>query len=222
MVKEAREALKEVDIVLFMVEPRQPGRAERLIVDLFREAAGDRPVMLLINKVDLVKKAEILPVIGTYRSLYAFEEIFPLTALNSDDVGLLVEEITKRLPAGPRYYPEDILTDQYERFMVSEAIREKVMTATEEEIPHSVAVEVVQWNEREDGIIFLDANIYVEREGQKGIIIGKGGGRLKGIGSAARADIEKLLGRKIFLKLWVKVKKDWRSDKRVLRELGFQ
>lgn len=222
MVREAKEALKDVDLVLLMVEPRQPGIADRLIIDLLRETAKRCPVMLLINKVDLVKKAELLPVIEEYQKLFPFEEIFPVSALNADDVELLLDGITERLPAGPKYYPDDILTDQYERFVVSEIIREKAMTATEEEVPHSVAVEIIQWTEREDGLLFLDANIYVEREGQKGIIIGKGGKKLKGIGSSARADIEKFLDRKVFMKLWVKVKEDWRSDKRALKDLGFQ
>jgi len=222
MVREAKEALKDVDLVLLMVEPRQPGIADRLIIDLLRETAKRCPVMLLINKVDLVKKAELLPVIEEYQKLFPFEEIFPVSALNADDMELLLDGITERLPAGPKYYPDDILTDQYERFVVSEIIREKAMTATEEEVPHSVAVEIIQWTEREDGLLFLDANIYVEREGQKGIIIGKGGKKLKEIGSSARADIEKFLDRKVFMKLWVKVKEDWRSDKRALKDLGFQ
>ncbi len=221
MVREAREALKDVDLVLFMVEPRHPGIADRLIINLLRETAKGCPVMLLINKVDLVKKAELLPVIDEYRNLFPFEEIFPLSALSPRDVDLLLAGVEAKLPVGPKYYPDDRLTDQYERFMVAEIIREKAMTATEEEVPHSVAVEIVQWVEREDGMLLLDANIYVEREGQKGIIIGKAGGRLKEIGSAARADIEKLLGRKVFMKLWVKVKEGWRSDKGVLRDLGF-
>ena len=222
MVREAKAALKDVDLVFLMVEPRQPGIADRFIIDLLRETAKSRSVILLINKVDMVKKAELLPVIDEYQKLFPFEEIFPLSALNPDDVNLLLGGIAGRLPVGPKYYPDDVLTDQYERFVVAEIIREKAMTATEEEVPHSVAVEIVQWTEREGGMLFLDANIYVEREGQKGIIIGKGGTKLKEIGSAARADIEKFLGRKIFMKLWVKVKEDWRSDKRVLRELGFQ
>lgn len=222
MVREAREAMKDVDLVFLMVEPRQPGSADRLIIDLLRETSRGRPVILLINKVDLVKKAELLPVIDEYQKLFPFEEIFPLSALNPEDVNLLLDGITKRLPVGPKYYPDDVLTDQYERFVVAEIIREKAMTATEDEVPHSIAVEIVRWTEREDGMLFLDVNIFVEREGQKGIIIGKAGAKLKEIGSAARADIEKFLGRKIFMKLWVKVKEGWRSDKRVLRELGFQ
>jgi GTP-binding protein Era len=222
MVKEAKEALKDVDLVLFMVEPRHPGHADTLIVNLLRETVKGRPVLLLINKVDLVKKSELLPVMDEYSRLYPFGDIFPLSALNGDEVKLLLDEIEKRLPYGPKYYPDDIVTDQYERVVVSEIIREKVMTATEEEVPHSVAVEIFQWSERENGMLFLDANIYVERAGQKGIIIGQGGKKLKEIGSAARADIEKLLGRKVFMKLWVKVKEGWRSDRRVLKELGFE
>jgi len=222
MVGEAKEALKHVDLVFLMVEPRLPGAADRLIIDLLRETAKGCPVLLLINKVDTVKKVELLPVIDEYQTLFPFEEIWPLSALNPDEVNLLLDGVVQRLPVGPKYYPGDILTDQYERFVVAEIIREKAMTATEAEVPHSVAVEIVQWTERGDGMLLLDANIYVERKGQKGIIIGKGGTKLKEIGSAARADIEKFLGRKIFVKLWVKVKEDWRSDKRVLRELGFQ
>jgi GTP-binding protein Era len=124
------------------------------------------------------------------------------------------------LPEGPKYYPDDILTDQLERFMVSEIIREKIIQQTEDEIPYSVAIEINQWSEREDGVIFIKANIYVEREGQKGIIIGKGGARLKTIGTNARLEIEKLLGTKVFLELWVKIKKDWRQSERILKELG--
>ncbi len=222
MVKEAKEALKDVDLILFMVEPRFPGHADVLIIDLLRETVKGHPVLLVINKVDLVKKAELLPVIDEYSRLYPFDDIFPLSALSADEVKLLLGAIEKKLPQGPKYYPDDMLTDQYERFVVSEIIREKVMTSTEEEVPHSVAVEILQWNEREDGMLFLDANIYVEREGQKGIIIGRGGKKLREIGSAARADIEKLLDRKVFMKLWVKVREDWRSDRRVLKELGFE
>jgi GTP-binding protein Era len=222
MVKEARAALKDVDLVLFMVEPRRPGLTDTRIISLLRETMSGRPVLLLINKVDTMKKAEILPLIEEYRHLYPFDAIVPLSALNGGDVTLLLEEIEKRLPHGPKYYPDDVLTDQIERSLVSEIIREKAMEATEEEVPHAVAVEILQWKEREDGMLLLDANIYVEREGQKGIIIGRGGKKLKEIGSAARADIEALLGRKVFMKLWVKVREDWRSDKRILKEMGFE
>jgi GTP-binding protein Era len=221
MVREAKEALKDANIILLMVEPRSPGRGDKLIIDLVRQTRRC-PVFLLINKIDLVKKPVLLPVINEYSGLYPFEAIFPVSALSDSDVKMLMDEIEGRLPFGPMYYPEDIVTDQYERFVVAETIREKVMELTEEEVPHSVAVEIVEWKEREDGLLLLSANIYVEREGQKGIIIGAGGSRLKAIGSGARADIENFLGRKVFMKLWVKVKEDWRSDKKVLKELGFQ
>jgi GTP-binding protein Era len=125
------------------------------------------------------------------------------------------------LPYGPKYYPDEIITDQLERFMVSEIIREKITEMTEEEVPHSVAVEVAEWKEREDGLISIRSIIYVEREGQKGIIIGKRGSMLKSVGTAARIDMEKLLNTKVFLELWVKVKKDWRDDKKTLEELGY-
>ena len=220
MVKEARESLKDADIILFLVEPRSPGHGDTFIIERLKEQGKVCPVLLLINKIDLVKKSELLPIIDEYHLCYPFDVIFPLSALNAEDVKLLLKDVEERLPHGPKYYPDDIVTDQYERFVVGEMIREKVMEVTEEEVPHSVAVEIVQWTEREDGMILLSANIYVERKGQKGIIIGKGGERLKVIGSAARADIEKFLGRKVFMELWVKVKEGWRSDTRVLKDLG--
>ncbi len=221
MVREAREALKDANIILLMVEPRGPGRDDRSIIGLLKEIQR-RPVLLLINKIDLVKKPALLPVMDEYSTLYPFETILPISALNENDVKMLLDEIEARLPSGPKYYPDDIVTDQYERVVVSEIIREKVMEMTEKEVPHSTAAEIVEWTEREDGLLLLTANIYVEREGQKGIIIGAGGKRLKSIGSAARADIERFLGRRVFMQLWVRVKEDWRRDKKVLKELGFQ
>jgi len=220
MVNEARESLKDADIILFMVEPRSPGYGDTWIMERLKELGTMCPVLLLINKIDLVKKSELLPIMDEYRRSYPFDAIFPLSALNAEDVKGLLKDVEERLPFGPQYYPDDVVTDQYERFVVGEMIREKVMEVTEEEVPHSIAVEIVQWIEREDGMLFLSANIYVEREGQKGIIIGKGGERLKAVGSAARADIEKFLAKKVFMKLWVKVKEGWRSDTRMLKELG--
>ncbi len=221
MVREAKESLDDANIILLVVEPRSPGHGDRFIIDLLKGTKG-RPVLLLINKIDLVKKNQLLPVMDEYAVLYPFAAILPISALNEEDVKMVLGEIESKLPHGPRFYPDDIVTDQYERVVVSEIIRGKVMEMTEEEVPHSTAVEVVEWSEREDGLLLLSANIYVEREGQKGIIIGAGGKKLKAIGSAARADIESFLGRKVFMKLWVKVKDDWRRDKKFLRELGFQ
>jgi GTP-binding protein Era len=220
MVKIAKEALKEVDVILLMVEPREARVEDRAIIDLLRKVRS--PVILLINKIDTVRKPEILPLIEHFKELYYFKEIIPISALTQDGIVLLIKRICDCLPPGPAYYPDDLVTDQLERFMASEIIREKVMDMTEEEIPYSVAVEVAGWKEREDGLISISSNIYVEREGQKGIIIGKKGTMLKSIGSAARVDIEKLLNTKVFLELWVKVKKDWRDDKRLLHELGYK
>jgi GTP-binding protein Era len=220
MVKQAKESVKEVDVILFMVEPEEPGSGDKFIIDILKDM--EKPVFLLINKVDTVKKPLVLPVIEAYSKLYPFKEIIPISALSGDGIDVLIKTIVSYLPEGPKYYPDDILTDQLERFMVSEIIREKIISETEDEIPYSVAIEINQWSEREDGVVFIQANIYVEREGQKGIIIGKGGARLRTIGTNARLEIEKLLGTKVFLELWVKIKKDWRSSERILKELGFR
>jgi len=222
MLREAKEALKDADVIFLMVEPQAAGPGDRFIINSLRESGTAPPVFLIINKIDLIKKTEILPLIEEFSGLYPFETVFPLSALNPDDVKMLVDTVVGKLPQGPKYYPDDAITDEYERFLVSEIIREKVMELTKDEVPHAVAVEIVQWTEREDGLTSLSANIYVERQGQKGIIIGKGGGRLKSIGTAARADIERFLGRKVFMELWVKVKEDWRSDLRKLKEMGFE
>jgi GTP-binding protein Era len=216
----AYESLAEVDIVLFMVEPEAPGSGDLFVLERIKQV--DKPVFLLVNKVDSVKKPAILPVIEAYSKLFPFKEIIPLSALKTNGIDLLIETIIRYIPEGPKFYPDDIVTDQMERFMASEIIREKIIESTKEEVPYSAAVEVEEWTERDDGVVFIRANIYIEREGQKGIIIGKQGSRLKSIGTKARHDIEGLLGTRVFLELWVKIKKDWRSDERTLKELGYR
>lgn len=221
IVKTARAALKDVDAVLFIVEPRSPGGDEHSILKLLK--GYKTPVILVINKMDAFKKNEALPVIDEYSKLHPFKEIIPISALKGDGIDELLKSVVPLLPVGPKYYPDDLVTDQLERFMVAEIIREKVMYETEEEVPHSSAVEIVSWEEDEGrAVIIINANIYIEKAGQKGIIIGKGGAKLKSIGSKARADIEGLLGSKVRLELWVKVRKLWRSDPSALRELGFR
>jgi len=220
MIKTAMEALNEVDVVLFMVEPHVPKKEDAAAIDLLKKLQS--PVMLLINKIDTIKKNELLPIIDHFKNLYQFNEIIPISAIKQDGISLLLKRICDYLPIGPMYYPDDLITDQLERFMVSEIIREKIMDSTEEELPYSVAVDVNKWHERDDGLISISCNIYVEREGQKAIIIGKRGEKLKSIGSTARADIEKLLNTRVFLELWVKVKKNWRNDNQLLRELGYR
>lgn len=224
MVKTAKNVVREVDLILFMVEPEELQASDEYIIELLKGL--EKPVFLLINKVDVVKKPLLLPIIDTYSKLYLFKEIIPISALTGEGVDDLLKSIVGYLLEGPKYYPDDIITDQIERFMVSEIIREKIIAETEEEVPYSVAVEVIEWEEvltkAGEEMVSIRANIYVERDSQKGIIIGAGGGRLKTIGTSARIDIERLLGTKVFLELWVKTKRDWRYDERVLRELGFK
>lgn len=220
MVRESREIVKEVDVILFVVESKTPGKGDIFILETLVDL--QKPVFLIINKVDTIRKPELLPIIQEYNSLFKFNEIIPISALKGDGVDILLKTIINYIPEGPKYFPDNLVTDQVERFMVSEIIRENIINMTMEEVPHSVAVEITDWHERQDGVIFIKANIYVEREGQKGIIIGKGGEKLKAVGSQARLEIEKLLGAKVFLELWVKVKKDWRSNAQALKELGFR
>lgn len=219
MVRTALEACKEVDLVLLMVEPEQPAHEDRHIIETIRSIK--RPLFLLINKIDTVAKQKMLPLIEQYNKISDFSEIIPISALKLDNIDRLLETIIKYMPEGPKYYPDEIVTDQLERFMVSEIIREKIMEQTKEEIPYSVAVVVEEFSEGER-LISIRALIYVERDSQKGILIGKGGRMLKEIGTLARKDIEGLLGTKVFLELWVRVKKDWRQDERVLREFGYK
>jgi len=219
MVKISLEALEGVDIVLFLVEPREPGKGDHSILTMIRKVRGT--VILVINKIDIIRKETLLPLIDYFKSAYHFDEIIPVSALKHDGIELLIQSIAKNLPQGPRYYPDDMITDQFERFMVSEMIREKVMAMTREEVPHSIAVDIIEWTERKDGLIEIRVHIYVERDSQKAIIIGKKGTMLKSVGMAARLEIEKLLNAKVFLEIWVKVKKQWRNDPRILKELGY-
>jgi GTPase len=217
MVKTALQTYNEVDVILMLVEAmEQPGGGDKFIIETLSQVKT--PVFLLINKTDLIKKEALLPLIQAYSSMYKFAEIIPVSALKND-LGGLVETILKRLPQGPKYFPDDQLTDQPERFIVSELVREKIFELTKEEIPYSTAVVIEEMKEDPD-ITRISAVIYVERDSQKGILIGKGGGMLKQIGTLARIDAEKLLGTKVFLKLFVKVKKGWREDESMLRNFG--
>jgi GTP-binding protein Era len=217
MVRTALTTYNEVDVILMLVEATEaPGGGDRFIIETLEKVKT--PVFLLINKVDLIKKDALLPLIRQYSQMYAFAELIPVSALKND-LGGLVEAILKRLPRGPKYFPDDQLTDQPERFIVTELIREKIFELTTEEIPYSTAVIIEQMKE-EPGLTRIDAAILVERDSQKGIIIGKGGAMLKKIGTLARLDMEKLLGVKVFLQLWVKVKKGWREDERMLKNIG--
>ncbi|MCF6408525.1 GTPase Era [Pseudalkalibacillus salsuginis] len=221
MTKIAQETLNEVDIILFLINAEEGyGRGDQFIMDRLQNV--ERPIFLVINKIDKVHPDDLLPIIEQYREKLDFAEIVPISALNGNNVTTLMEQLTKYLEEGPQYYPEDQVTDHPERFVAAELIREKVLHLTHEEVPHSVAVVIDEMKRRESGnMVDITATIVVERPSQKGILIGKQGGMLKKIGSLARQDIEHLLGSKVYLELWVKVQKDWRNRPFNLRDFGF-
>ena len=222
MMDAVRAALSERDLLLLVVDvSRKFGIEDRHAVDLIRKA--DSPTLLILNKVDLLHKDKgaVLPLIEQYRALYEFADYVPVSARKGDGLAELRQGIVDRLPEGPAYFPADHITDQPERFLAAELIREKILQATREEVPHSVAVSVDSW---EDGakLIRIYATIYVERNGQKGIIIGAGGGMLKNIGTLARQDMERLFGRHVYLDLHIKVQPNWREKPAFLSALDWR
>lgn len=221
MVNVAERTLREVDVILWLVEPSTfIGAGERHIAEQLKKAKT--PVILVINKTDTVKREEILTFIDAYRKLFDFDEIVPVSALNGDNTDTLIEQIFKYLPYGPQYYDEDTVTDQPMRQIVAELIREKALRCLDEEIPHGIAVSIDQMKERKGGgICDIDATIICEKDSHKGIIIGKQGAMLKKIGSAARYEIERMMEMKVNLKLWVKVKKDWRDSDYLIKNFGY-
>lgn len=215
-------ALREVDVVLFLVDASEKlGPGDEYIIEKLKEVKT--PVYLVINKIDKVHPEELLPFIDQYKELYAFEEIVPVSALQGNNVNRLMDQLLSKLPEGPQYYPEDQITDHPERFVVAELIREKILHLTREEVPHSIAVVIEQMKPREDNEHLIDiyATIYTERPTQKGILVGKQGSMMKEIGMRAREDIERLLGTKVYLNLWIKVKKDWRNQENMFKNFGF-
>jgi GTP-binding protein Era len=222
MVKVALSTYHEVDVIIFLVGTDGPIQEDnRFIIKTLKKA--NTPIILVINKIDLVKKESLLPLIDSYRSLFDFHKIIPCSSLFDDGVEIILEEIVKILPEGPKYFPENMITDQPERFIVAEIIREKIMKITSQEIPYSVAVLVDSFKEkREENIIVIHATIHVERDSQKGIIIGRKGSLLKEIGKKAREELEGILGARIYLGLFVKVRKNWGRDNAALKSFGYQ
>jgi GTP-binding protein Era len=221
MVKAAENTLKEVDAIFFVVDATEKmGAGEYYIME--RLQATNKPVILVVNKLDLIAKEQVLPIIAHYTARYSFQGVVPISAKEKTNLPGLLDEVKKYLPEGPQYYPEDTVTDQPERLIVAEFIREKVLELTREEIPHAAAVDVDEMKTRDNGDVYIRATIYVERDSQKGIVIGAKGAMLKEIGARARRDIEAMLGSKSYLDLWVKVKKDWRDREKVLKSLGFE
>lgn len=219
MVKVAQHTLSEVDVILWLVEPSTfIGAGERHIIEQLKKVKT--PVILVINKIDTVKREEILTFIDRYRTEYDFDEIVPVSALKGDNKQDLIDTIFQYLPYGPMFYDEDTVTDQPQRQIVAELIREQALRCLEDEIPHGVAVYIDSMKERKD-IMDIDATIVCERDSHKGIIIGKQGAMLKKIGSKARVQMEDMLECKVNLKLWVKVKKDWRDSDFLLKNFGY-
>jgi len=221
MMKVAQNTLKEVDLILFMVNAEEGfGKGEEFILEKFENIKT--PIFLVVNKIDTIHPDKLLTVIDSYKEKYPFKEIIPISALEGNNVETLLTQIKKYMPEGPQFYPADQVTDHPERFIVSELIREKALHLTREEIPHSLAVVIEKMERKQNDVVHVMATIVVERDSQKGIIIGKQGGMLKEIGKRARTDIENLLGNKVFLELWVKVQKDWRNKMSQLRDFGFR
>ncbi|ORM98329.1 GTPase Era [Lentilactobacillus parabuchneri] len=220
MMESALSALKEVDAVLFMVNATEHrGAGDNFIIDHLKTV--EKPIYLLINKIDEISPDDIMPIIEQYKNALPFKDVYPISALQGNNVPELIETLVKTLPNGPQYYPADEVTDHPERFVISELIREKVLELTRQEIPHSTAV-VVESIKDEQSLLRIRATIIVERDGQKGIVIGKGGEMLKKIGTLARKDIENMMGNKVFLELWVKVVPHWRDKANLLNSYGYR
>ena len=219
MLKAAEGTLKEVEAIFFVIDATEKfGGGEKYILELLNET--NQPVILVINKIDLLERNEILPLIAAYSERYKFAATVPISAADGTNVDELLNEAKKFLPEGPKYYPADMVTDQPERLIISEIIREKILHLTEDEVPHSIAVDIEEITARKNDLTYIRATIYVERDSQKGILIGKGGGLLKTVGQNARPEIEMLLGTKVFLDLWVKVKRDWRNSLGAIQSFG--
>lgn len=222
MVTVAKQTLNEVDVVLFMTTPDViPGPTDKEIIEGIRNCRAS--VILVINKTDTVKPEKVAQTIKNYISLYNFDEVVPISAYNGENIDELTKTIVSKLPYGPKYFPDDMITDQQERFIAAEIIREKILKNLSQEVPHGTAVEIISMKEDSNkNLVKIDANIYCEKESHKAIIIGKSGKMLKVIGQEARLDIEKFLSKKVYLELWVKVKKDWRDDNYTLKTLGYR
>ncbi len=221
MVKSAMGTFAEVDVLLLLVEAdRGLHDEDSLIIDSLKTVKI--PVILVINKIDLVKKEALLPLIDTFKDLYAFAEIIPISAARGFGVDRLTDILWRLLPEGPKLFPDDMITDRTERFIAAEIIREKILLRTHQEIPYATAVVVEAFKEEEErNFIRIQASIIVEKDSQKGIVIGKKGGMLKEIGQQARKDLERFFNARIYLELFVKVRKDWTHDERLLKELGY-
>ncbi|WP_461676194.1 GTPase Era [Staphylococcus warneri] len=220
MMKVATNTLSEIDAIMFMVNVNEDiGRGDEYIMDMLKDLKT--PVFLVLNKIDLVHPDALMPKIEKYQEYMNFTEIVPISSLEGLNVDHFIDVLKSYLPEGPKYYPDDQISDHPEQFVVGEIIREKILHLTSEEIPHAIGVNVDRMIKEDEDRVRIEATIYVERDSQKGIVIGKGGKKLKEVGKRARHDIEMLLGSKVYLELWVKVQKDWRNKVNFIRQIGY-
>ncbi|MCG2360741.1 GTPase Era [Staphylococcus epidermidis] len=220
MMRVAKNTLSEIDAIMFMVNVNEDiGRGDEYIMEMLKNVKT--PIFLVLNKIDLVHPDTLMPKIEQYQSYMEFTDIIPISALEGLNVDHFIDVLKSFLPEGPKYYPDNQISDHPEQFVVSEIIREKILHLTSEEIPHAIGVNVDRMIKEDEDRVRIEATIYVERDSQKGIVIGKGGKKLKEVGKRARRDIEMLLGSKVYLELWVKVQRDWRNKVNFIRQIGY-
>lgn len=220
MMRVAKNTLSEIDAIMFMVNVNEDiGRGDEYIMEMLKNVKT--PIFLVLNKIDLVHPDTLMPKIEQYQSYMDFTDIIPISALEGLNVDHFIDALKSFLPEGPKYYPDNQISDHPEQFVVSEIIREKILHLTSEEIPHAIGVNVDRMIKEDEDRVRIEATIYVERDSQKGIVIGKGGKKLKEVGKRARRDIEMLLGSKVYLELWVKVQRDWRNKVNFIRQIGY-
>ncbi len=219
--KSTVDAIGEVDLIVFLcASDDPPGAGDRYILKLIE---GKKvPVFLVLSKIDLISKEKVMKKIVQYRDMFPFQEIIPLSAKTGDNLDALMKTIVRYLPEGPKYFPDDMITDQPERILAQEIVREKLLLRTRDEVPHAIGVYTEEFAERENGKVYIRCTIHVERDSQKRIIIGKDGSMLKAVGQEAREELQGLIGAPVFLDLWVKVTRDWKNKDYVLRELGYK
>ncbi len=221
MVNSAKESMKEVDLVLFLINPEEEiGRGDKFIIETLKNQKA--PVFLVVNKIDEFTQERVAKTLQMYSSEMEFKEIIPISALKGKNVDKLIELMVNSMPEGPKYYPDDMITDVQERFVISEIVREKALRTLREEIPHGIAVDIVQMKQSPVGTWHIEVDMLCEKDSHKGIIIGKNGQSLKKIGETARYEIERFLRNKVNLKIWVKVRKEWRDNQNLLKELGYK
>jgi GTP-binding protein Era len=221
MAQIARETYQQVDLILLVTDASGTDQFANDEFILQQLKGMKTPIFLVLNKIDLIDHRQILPLIETYQQRFPFAEYVPVSALKADNIDALLRATIRYLPEGPRYFPSDQLTDQPERFLIAELIREQIFTQTEQEVPYQTAVLVERMEDTDHGILHVEATIYVERDSQKGIVIGKRGSRLKHIGQVARQEIERRLGTRVYLALWVKVRRDWSENEQLIRDMGY-